>query len=93
MKTVLLSENATCSLARQLYKYYDLDCQELNKVESFGPRWPRCYKVLYYTERGIRWDIVEMTVHRDCIEDLYIKSSIDGRRIEPTTTKEEQEER
>jgi hypothetical protein len=92
-ETVILSENALNSLARQLYKYYDLPCENVIRVESFGPRWPRCYRITYETERGFRWDIVEMTVHRDCIEDLYIKSRVDGRKIYPTTTLQEQEER
>ena len=88
MKTVLLSENAACSLAAQLYRYYDIECDVSEKV---FPQYDGSYIIKYETEHGKDFRRVKMRIFENKIEDLYLIDN--GQLIEPTTTREEQEER
>ena len=102
MKTITLSDEALGALATQLYRYYDIEVDEIHQVSEVGEvkfkdlRWRRgrfdidfkvpVYRIFY---NGGRSEYVSMKIYPHTIEDLYVV--VNGELEEPTTSKAEQE--
>jgi hypothetical protein len=98
MNSLELTEETVNAIQRQLWKYYDVDI-EINKIfinEEF-----HYYQYVQLTVHGItvtedykEWNstqVIKCKVFPHTIEDLYL---FDGEKfIEPTTSKEQQENR
>lgn len=88
IKEIEVNEDVASSISQQLWRYYDIEL-DVHPIMSYYGEGE--YRIYGDTEYGVTDYFVKMKMFYNKIEDLYVNSG--GIYIEPTTSREEQENR